>query len=103
MSQPPPAEHPCTVPPLNAAHDKYPVSAMPRLLTARSGQLGPGRSLCVSAGGRKSRRAFGFLVDFAISPESYPNEWATDTAPTLVQTTPVGSCELDAHSGEDYA
>src|SRR5262247_4679675 len=48
-SHPPPAGHPRTAPPLNATHERYPVKAMPRPLTARSGQLGAGRTACTCA------------------------------------------------------
>src|SRR5258705_13312703 len=62
VSQPTPTEHPCTAPPVNAVHPRYAVSNMPRLLTARSGQLGPERSACVSDRVFDSRRVFDLLL-----------------------------------------
>jgi len=46
-------------------HDKYPVNAIPRALNARSGQLGPDRSACVSDGVVDRCRGFGFLLILA--------------------------------------
>src|SRR5262245_4582908 len=62
MSQPPPAAHPCTGPPANAAQDKYVVRAMPRLPIASSGQLGAVRSACAGDPLLVSRWPFGLRL-----------------------------------------
>src|SRR5262245_19536269 len=74
-SHPPPAGHPRTAPPLNATHDRYPVKAMPRPLTARSGQLGAVRSACTCAttfGGRRFLDLLLILVRVTYYPNGFP-------------------------------
>src|SRR4029450_6401754 len=70
-SHPPPAGHPRTAPPANANPDKYPVKAIPRALTAKSAQLGAGRSAWTWGAAFGARRFLDLLLMLRV--KYYPN------------------------------